>query len=217
VHDRCRPGGIEWRLRDLVHWTRFTEIVVDAGSDKGIIPCHGFLQIGRRHRHSLIFHDDFLSEIGQLVGGEEEARRYVDKRRRRCPSLAGNRIAVENRPDRPAAIVSVVDPRQRRIQEIIGIPLEVLGIQVAPLNIGIERIVVVGDVLPPRLLVEAFAEHIDQDQVLPIGYPKARRASALEYGAARHPLEMPVIVLAPNGAGFGHVGAEFADLIIKTP
>src|SRR6516165_1205513 len=42
-------------------------------------------------------------------------------------------------------------------------------------------------------------------------------ARAIEYGAARHPLEMPVIVLAPDRAGFGHVGTEFADLIVKSP
>src|SRR5271166_5509956 len=39
----------------------------------------------------------------------------------------------------------------------------------------------------------------------------------VEYGTARHPLEMPVIVLASDRARFGHVGAEFAGLVVETP
>ena len=113
--------------------------------------------------------------------------------------------------------MAVVDPGQRRIQEIIRIPVDVLGIEVASLNIGIERIVVVGDILPACLIIEALAEHVDQDDIVPICDPEAGRASAVEYGAARHPLEMAVIVLAPNGAPFCHIGTEFADLVVETP
>src|SRR6516164_4067734 len=107
--------------------------------------------------------------------------------RLRRPSFASHRIAVENGPDRSAAIVAVVDPRQRRIEEIIGVPFEVPGIAPAALNIGIERIVVVGDVLAAGLVVEAPAEHVDQNDVLPIGDPEPGGAGAVEYRTAWHP------------------------------
>ena len=51
-------------LTILVDRPGLAEILVDAGVDKGIIARHGFLQVRRRHRHSLIFHDYLLREIG---------------------------------------------------------------------------------------------------------------------------------------------------------
>ena len=132
-------------------------------------------------------------------------------------SSRGDCVVIENGPNRTAAIVAVVDPRQRRVQEIIGIPFEVLRIEPASLDVGIERVVIVGDVLTPSLVVEALAEHVDQDEVLPIRHPEARRASAVEDRTAGEPLEMPVIVLASDRARLGHVRTELADLVIKTP
>ena len=140
----------------------------------------------------------FSARSASRIGAEEEAGCDVDIGRRWRPFLALDRVAVENRPDRAAAIVAVADPGQCGIDEIIGIALHVLGVEIAALHIGIDRIVVVGDVLPPGLVIEALAQHIDQDEVLPVRHPQAAGASAVEYRAARHPLQMPVIVLASD-------------------
>ena len=35
--------------------------------------------------------------------------------------------------------------------------------------------------------------------------------------AARHPLQVPVVVLAADRAGLGHVGAELAGLVVEAP
>jgi hypothetical protein len=162
-------------------------------------------------------HHDLLGEIEEAIGAKEEAGVDIDIGRHRRPFFADNRIAVKNGPDRATAIVSVVNTGECGIQEIVGIPFEVLGIAPAALNIGIERIVVVGNVLPASLIVKALAKHIYQDDVLPIGDPETGRASAIECGTAGHPLKMPVVVLASDRAGFGHVGTEFADLVVKAP
>jgi hypothetical protein len=77
------------------------------------------------------------------------------------PSFARNSVAIEDRPNRAAAIVSVVNPGERCIQKIVGIPIEVFGIEIAALHVGIEQVVVVGDVLSPGFVIEALAQHVD--------------------------------------------------------
>src|SRR6516162_6911628 len=108
-------------------------------------------------------------------------------------------------------------PSRAAFRKLLGFHLRFLALSQASLDIRIERIVVVGYVLPTGLVIKELAEHVDQDHILPIGDPEAGRSRAVEYGTTRHPLEVLVIVLAADRAGFGHIGTEFADLVIKTP
>src|SRR5215831_19578894 len=138
-------------------WARLVEIRIDSAFDKGIVP-HGLFEIGRRHRHALVLHDDLLGEIGEPVGAEEEAGSDVDVWRLRLPALARDRVVVEDRPDRPAAVVAVVDAGQRRVQPVVWRVSAALRVAPITLYVVLDRVVVVGDVLAASLVVEATAE-----------------------------------------------------------
>ena len=60
---------------------------------------------------------------------------------------------------------------------------DVLGVEVASLDIRIERLVIVGDKLLAGLIIEAVAKHIHEDDVLPVSHEQTRRACAIEYRA----------------------------------
>src|SRR5215471_7272527 len=81
VDDRGCPGRMEGWTLDPMPWARLVEIRIDSAFDKEIVSCHGLFEIGRRHRHALVLHDDLLGEIGEPVGAEEEAGSDVDVRR----------------------------------------------------------------------------------------------------------------------------------------
>src|SRR6516162_3653590 len=113
-----------------------------------------------------------------------------------------SRLAAKKKPPPPLWPSSI--PASAALRKLLG-PRNVSGIVPDAPHIGIERVVIVGDVLSSRLVMDALAEHVDQDDVLPIRHPEARRASAVEYGTAGHPLQMPIIVLASDRPGLGHV------------
>ena len=68
-----------------------------------------------------------LRQFGERIGAEEEAGVDIDIGRRRIPFLAGHRIGVEDRPDRAAAVLAVSDAGQGRIDEVVGLILDVLA------------------------------------------------------------------------------------------
>jgi hypothetical protein len=72
VHDRRGPSGVKRGVGNLVHRAGFAEILVNAAIDKGIIARHGFLETRWRHGHSLIFHDDLLGEIANLLAPKKK-------------------------------------------------------------------------------------------------------------------------------------------------
>src|SRR6516162_11047652 len=61
-------------------------------------------------------------------------------------------------------------PASAAFKKLLGFHSRFLALSQLPW-IGIERVVVVGNVLTPSLIVEALAEHVDQDQVLSIRGP----------------------------------------------
>src|SRR6516165_8998891 len=88
VDYRGCPGRIEGWFLDPMPRGRLVEIRIDPAFDKGIVPRHGLFEIGRRHRHALVLHDDLLGEIGEPVGAEEEAGSDFDVRRLLLQGLA---------------------------------------------------------------------------------------------------------------------------------
>jgi len=76
-----------------------------------------------------VFHHNLLGEISQSFCAVEEPGIDVDVRRRRIPFLPRDGIVVENRPDRPAAIVSVVNSGERCVQKVIGVIFNVFGVE----------------------------------------------------------------------------------------
>ena len=101
-----------------------------------------------------------------------------------------DRVRIEDRPDRAAAIVAVADAGHRRVDAIVRLVVDVLGVEIAALGIGIDRIVVVGGELPARLVVETLAQHVHQDDILPVLHAQTRGAGAVEDRTARHPLQI---------------------------
>jgi hypothetical protein len=101
VDDRGCTGRIKGRFLDPMPWGRLIEIGIDPAFDKGIVPRHGLFEIGRRHRHALVLHDDLLGEIGEPVGAEDEAGSDVHLRWLGCqPSRATRRCRRSHRSAR---------------------------------------------------------------------------------------------------------------------
>ena len=113
--------------------------------------------------------------------------------------------------------MSVVNSGERCVQEVIRVIFNIFGVEVAFLNIRVDGLVVVRDELLPGLVVEPLAEHVHQDNVLPIPHPQARGAGAIKDGTARHPLEIAVAILTSDLSGLGNIRAEFAGLVVQAP
>src|SRR6266850_3112327 len=79
VAHAAKKGGFS----DPMPWGWLVEIGIDSAFDKGIVPHHGLFEIGWRHRHTLILHDDLPREVGEPVSAEKEAGSDVDVRRLR--------------------------------------------------------------------------------------------------------------------------------------
>src|ERR1700722_18635204 len=82
--------------------------------------------------------------------------------------LACARRRSEDRPDRAAAVVAVADPGHGGVDPVGGIEAHVLGVEVAVMLVGVDALVAVGAVLPARLVIEALAQRVDRDDVLPV-------------------------------------------------
>ena len=122
MHDRRRPGGIERRLGDLVQRLGLAEIVVDAGIDKGIVARDGVRESSPAAS----------ARAGISSRSSRRDRPMLPALKKKPASIStcggfgvhfsrADRVGIENRPDRTAAIVAVADPGERRIDEIVGI------------------------------------------------------------------------------------------------
>ena len=69
--------------------------------------------------------------------------------------------------------MAVANPGHRRVQPIVRIVNDVLRIQITPLDIGIDRIVVVGGELRSGLVIETLSQHVHRDQILPVAHSQS--------------------------------------------
>ena len=128
----------------------------------------------------------------------------------RLPLLARDRVGIEDRPDRAAAVVAVADAGERGVDEIARIVFDVLGVEIGVRLVRIDALVGVVAEVAGGLVVEALAQHVDQDDVLPVRHRKSDGARLVENFAARMPAHIDVAVLAADRARLGDAGAELA-------
>ena len=166
VDDRRRPGRVEWRLGDLVERLGLIEVSIHTGFDEGVVAQNRLRQMLWRHRHALVLHHDLCGKFFDAVCAEEEACVPVNVGRCRVPRLACDGIAVEDRPDGPAAVLPVADARERGVDEIVRIVFDGIGIAMAAGLIWLEAAEDVGGELAAGLVVESLTEHVDQNDVL---------------------------------------------------
>src|SRR5579883_1135235 len=124
-------------------------------------------------------------------------------RRSRIPLFARYSIGIENRPDRAAAVMAVADPGQRGIDEIVWTIFGVLGVEIAVRLVGVGALVSVVSEVIAGLVIEAFAQHVDQDDVLPILDFQPDRARLVEHLAARIPAHIHIAVSAADRTRLG--------------
>ncbi len=82
--------------------------------------------------------------------------------------LAHHRFGIEDGPNRTTPIAAIANTRECGRYPIVRIVLVALGVQIAMGRVGIDPPVAVRSVLARRLVVEALAEHVDQNNVLPV-------------------------------------------------
>ena len=111
----------------------------------------------------------------------------------------------------------VIDPGHRRVDQIRRLEILVARVLETALRVGIDRIVVVAVELLAGLVVKAPAQHVDEDQILPVRDAQARGAGALEHLAPRHPLQIAIAELAADHAGLGERQSHLARLVEKAP
>src|SRR3984957_13819899 len=118
----------------------------------------------------------------------------------RLPLFAGQRGGVEDRPDRTAAVVAVADPGKRGIDEIARIVFGALGVEVAERLVRVGALIGVVVEVAAGLVIEALAQHVDQDDILPVRHRKSDGTCLVEYFAARTPAHIDVALLAADRA-----------------
>ena len=107
---------------------------------KGIVARDRIFEIVGRHRHALVLHLYLLREIRNAACGKEKSRIKIHIRRRRLPFLALDRVRVEDRPDRAAAIMAVADSRHRR-ESNLRVIFHVARVAIAVREIGADGVV----------------------------------------------------------------------------
>src|SRR5262249_22075231 len=141
--------------------------------------------------------------------------------RRNLPSFPLNCSRIEDRPDRPGAIIGglgVFVHRHRRIKKIVSgwIELDVLAIAIV---VWRTRIDLATQVTMRRialgLVVEPLADLVHQDQILPILYVEAGGAHERKDRALNLPHD--VIILRGESALGANGGAVLQGLIDQTP
>ena len=185
--------------------------------DEGIIPRDGCFKVRGWHGNSLVFHNDLFREIRKRVGLKKETSVDVNVRRYWIPFFTSDCVGIEDRPDRAAAIVAVADAGKCRVDEIVGIVLDVLGVEITSLGVRIERFIVIGGELLAGLVIKALTQHVHQDDVLPVSDLQARGPSAIEHRAAGHPTQIGVAVLGPYRTGFRYIIAQIRRSDYKAP
>ena len=173
MHVRRRPSGIERRRLDFVLRLWLAEIHVFARFDERIVALHGGLQNLPVHRLGLIL---VLNRGGQLrkrIRAEEIAVR-IDVRRRRFPTFALDGVGIEDRPYRSGGIVGrlrIFIHRYGGIKKIIlaRMVVDLLVVAIIVGRVGINVLVYVAvRVIAFGLVVEALADLVDQDEIVPI-------------------------------------------------
>src|SRR5688572_28086642 len=167
VEHRRRPGGIEGRLLDLELGCRFAEVGVATRVDKAVVPRHRLDQVAWRHGNPLIRHDDHRRELLQRVCLEEESVR-IDEGWRHIPVPAGPGGFIVYGPDRATAVVAVADSSHGGVDPVLRVVCDVLGVQVAALDVRVDRAGAVGPELASRFVVEPLPDHVYMDNVLEV-------------------------------------------------
>src|SRR5580704_6429217 len=124
------------------------------------------------------------------------------------PASTSTCVGIENCPDRAAAVMAVADACQRRIDEIARIIFLVLGIEIGMRLVGVGALIGIVIEMPAGLVVEAVAQHVDQNDVLPVLDRQPDGARLVEHLAARMPAHIDVAILATDGARLGDAASE---------